>query len=210
MLEKNISHGVIPNIHPTLRINNDGRIDYPSGNSLIWSRDDAILKNGFYFDCYSKGRRIRLNDLIDYGEWIFVPVKSGFYVKLREDGKDKQYPEIQLSIPKLRASELEILAALHEVGHARYYNDVHDSVSKGQLLDLKGAFAEQLIQVDGLLSRVLGSDYEEVLEILAWKNALLADWRLSILRHFTDAEKSAFIRKRLGNYLGVTKALWTD
>ena len=194
----------------TIKLNSDGQIEYPNGHSLTWYKSGA----GFVFDYHTNSRasslkKVRLNTLLDYGEWVFVPVESGFSTRVREHGVVKAYPEIQLSVPVLRKSELEILSALHEVGHADFYNQVHSSVQRGQLLNLDGTYGEQLVGINRLLTQILGVEYEEVSEILAWKKALLYDLRFSILPHFTEAEKATLIRNYLGTYLGVTKAIWT-
>ena len=150
--EENIAHGIIINMTPmtpSLRLDRNGRIQYPSGNKLVWERDYQGSGKGFFFDYYTSGRPTRLNDLLKYGQWIFVPVESGFRAIIREDGVVYDEPEIQLNIPKLERSELEILAALHEVGHAKFWNTVHQAVSNNdnRILRLTGTFGQQLVEV---------------------------------------------------------------
>ncbi len=217
MSEDDLSRGIIVNSgnrSPTIRSDRDGQIEYPNGHALVWHKDED--GDGSIFDYHtnsivdpSKSVRLRLNDLIKYGEWVFVPVESGFAARVRESGIVKPYPEIQICIPVLRGSELEILAALHEIGHADFYNQSHRSVRESQMLGLNGTYGEQLTEVDGLLSRLLGTEYQEISEVLAWKKALLYDSRFFILHHFTEVEKAAYIRSRLGTYLTVAKTIWT-
>ncbi|MBI4452543.1 hypothetical protein HY637_03875 [Candidatus Woesearchaeota archaeon] len=103
------------------RRNDEGVITYTSGNSLTYSKQPD---GNYTFDYFSKGNRIRLNDLAP-PLWKFFSVDSNFRILLREsiNWSVLSFPEVHLSIPGLRfpglgEDELSILAALHEIGHA--------------------------------------------------------------------------------------------
>ena len=207
-MQDNIAIGLNANLHPTIKLNRGGSIDYPSGNRLEYSR--APGRNGnFFFDYYHNGNQTRLNDFVASDNWVFLPVESGFFIRLREDGEKKPYPEVQISVPQLE-NEVSLLDAFHEKGHANILdfvksaiNDAEDPASLqaklqgnlsgydipelNQVPQLYGSQTSQMIQVFEFLQKALGdSEFHSISERLAWAYALRTNKRHGILSHIDN------------------------
>ncbi|MBI4141215.1 hypothetical protein HY485_05250 [Candidatus Woesearchaeota archaeon] len=94
----------------------NGRIDYPSGNSILWGPHQTNI--GTVFTYQTSRSTIHLNDLLPIG-WIFEAVNNKFRAYISSTyGYLPDYPEVHASIPELKKNECEILGLLHEIGHA--------------------------------------------------------------------------------------------
>jgi len=221
-----ICHGF--NYTPTRRThkrNDEGTIDYDSGNKLTYYRGE----DGFSFDYTTGERTIRLNDLGQNGEWLMVPVDSGFYVRLSEDGVALPRPEIQLNIPLLEEDEIYLLAALHECGHAFLYDTFHSLIERippgkevpvrdvientplhslmpvvdGRCIgrsNTEGRYSEQLVHVGRFFKLLDEQKYRRVSERFAWANALRALRKLQILDDLDRETVRKWYRDHLQSY----------
>ena len=114
-----------------------GEIVYKSGNRVVSSLDSAV--NGFAFDYYSNGPRFRFNDVLGDNRWRIVPVDSKLQVKFT--GLTIKAPEVQVAfyiskyfrdngINVITDELFDVLATLHEIGHAALYSISHAAIDK--------------------------------------------------------------------------------
>jgi len=183
----------------------DWSYEYPSGNSITCKKEG----DNFVFDYSSKGRNVRLNDFLN-PEWRFVPVAGKFSASLGGGQEKLFYPEVHLCVScesggggDLR-DEITILAALHEIGHARFFEllcDVvksHDVLSTEDLASvvkfsyeeshsrptprLNGSFCDNLRSAYEYTSLI--PNYERFDERFAWAFALNTVRKLQLLTQF--------------------------
>ncbi|MBL7160834.1 MAG: hypothetical protein ISS93_03225 [Candidatus Aenigmarchaeota archaeon] len=211
--------GLNADLIPTIRRHDEGVINY-SGNNLSYSRNG----DGYVFDYQSNGRMIRFNELVEPG-WVLVPVDSGFYVSLVEEGKALPAPEVQLDIPKL-GDEMYILGALHEIGHTKVYGILHsllcehvnsganikdllersvffsgDVDSQSRESSLSVTLTKQLIGTVDFYCNALGGQAHRILsERGAWTFALRALRHYKLLDQFDIHDFRNYLEPRLNSY----------
>jgi hypothetical protein len=120
-------------LNPTIKIFSGGSINYPSGSSIVYRRASRKGNPEFSFKYESNGRSVYLKDVVAHDSFNIVPVESNF--KYLIYAHSESVPEVQLSIPRLREDEIEILAGFHELGHADAIGKLHKMLLKAQELD---------------------------------------------------------------------------
>ena len=125
--------GLNADLDQTLRRYDEMSIYYPSGNGLEYYIEKGSKKSSYIFNYYHGRNILRLNDLVSKSKWRFVPVDNYFRIKTYTDYPPK--PEIQLTIggegnTGLTRNEIYILAALHEIGHAKFMEIQHQILLK--------------------------------------------------------------------------------
>ncbi len=161
------------NLNPTILSRKNGSITYPSGNRLTYTRNG----NGSIFEYEYEFGKLRFNDLAP--EWDFIPVESNFYAKLTDDGRVLDKPQIQFSMPKLKKNELYIMASMHELGHADFFDSLHKKLtSLGQ-----GNYTNILLNSYKFFEEIYGKEeIKKRNERHAWAFALRKRKQLKMLK----------------------------
>lgn len=209
-MAKDIYYGLNADLNPEIHLKQEGIINYPTGNKLIYSKDiNSKCDVAFTFDYKSHGKIIRLNDLLS-AQWVVAPVEGKFYTRLTTAGKVKDFPEVQLSIPELKEDETNILCALHELGHAsltdnlnlmrkNMENNVYDETCG--FVSLESKYALQISRTHNFFIGLFGAkNYSKVSERTAWAFALKTMKKLGLLQDLNKKQVQEFYRCHLGTY----------
>lgn len=209
---QDICQGARPNLDPTLPLSKDGSITYASGNKLVYAKDNSAEHTSFLFDYVLQDRVLRLNDLLLLPtKWALMPVESRFCTRLVENGRPQEVPEVQLCIPELTKSEMNILSALHEIGHTRYDDELNlqRNQKEGRIfddysstfIDADSRYILQLIRTHNTVAESIGDrQFKKICERNAWAYALKTMRKLNLLPFVEKNKLQDFYRKHLKNY----------
>lgn len=213
---KDIYQGLNADLNPEMPLYKEGVVNYPNGHRLVYSKDSSSkCCSAFTFDYESQGKVIRLNDLIS-SQWIIVPVESKFCARLRTNGRIKDFPEVQLSMPQLEEDENNILSALHELGHANLDDRLNNMRKQMEtnVYDTTCGFvtpesrhAVQVVRTHNFFIGLFGGkNYSKLSERTAWAFALKTMRKFGLLPELNKNQIQRFYRDRLVTY--GTDFLW--
>lgn len=158
-------------------------------------------------------KTICLNDLLGETkqEWIFEPVNTEFKVWLFKNGKPLQNSSLQMNIPELQKDETKILCALHEIGHAVFYDKLDKERRKKEtqavydhgtgMIYPDSRHSLQIIRTHNFFNNELGNDnFKRLNERNAWAYALKTIRKLNILNWLDNAEIKKIYQSHLITY----------
>jgi len=112
----------------------NGKIDYSSGNSLEYQKEEGLA--GHIVTYHHKGKKLVLNNLLpDSNNWnimAVVPIKGGiknYFRLLPNNGISSILGSVYIDVDSLR-EEAYMIITLHEIGHTHVRGMATDHITK--------------------------------------------------------------------------------